>query len=53
MKKLLVILAAIGIPMMLWSQNPTHTLTIEYTKAQVTVNGQAKPLSKATTWLIL
>ena len=37
MKKLLVILAAIGIPMMLWSQNPTHTLTIEYTKAQVTV----------------
>ncbi len=41
MKKLLVILAAIGIPMMLWSQNPTHTLTIEVgTKsknAQVTV----------------
>ncbi|MCR4664988.1 MAG: carboxypeptidase regulatory-like domain-containing protein [Paludibacteraceae bacterium] len=49
MKRLSVILAAIWIPMMLWSQNPTHTLTIEYRNAKALIEVRSVSNNKTVT----
>jgi len=49
MKRLSVILAAIWIPMMLWSQNPTHTLTIEYRNANALIEVRSVSNNKTVT----